>query len=172
VIRTGLADRWREHRRAGSGAIGLAGLTPFLDTIFLLLFALLALSDARTANRTELLRVELPAVEPADDAPRPLAARLVIEIDASSRVLLADSGRAAATPEELDGALRELLGEALPEEVTIEIQADRDARHGVAVALLQHLRLRGFVNVELVALGVSDGAEAFGGDPSPRGEGR
>ena len=64
---------------------------------------------------------------------------------------------------ELDRALQALLGSSLPDEVVIDLSADREARHGVAVELLQHLRLRGFVNVELVAVGQADLGTAFGG---------
>ena len=150
----------------------LAGaLTPLVDTLFLLLFSLLALSDTRAAHATELVRVELPRVEPGDDAPA-AAARLVLEIGRDSSVRLRDGGPVLSR-DELDRALAERLGDALPEEVEVVIHADRDARHGVAVELLEHLRRRGFVRVGLVALGERGRSGPFGSPgPSPDAGGR
>lgn len=165
-------------RREGAGALDLGGLTPLLDTVFLLLFALLTLS--RNAEVTELVRVELPVVDPEGDAEPGGGERIVLIIDAESNVRLApmaadeaaqpgadtDAGVPIDTRADLDEALGVLLsgplGGALPEEVTVEIQADADARQGVAVQVLQHLRLAGFSRVELVAIGVGAGDDAFG----------
>ena len=139
------------------------GLVPFLDTLFLLLFALLALSDSRTAHRSELVRVDLPEVEPAQATGPDLGLHIVLEIDAQSRVRVSE-GPDLASREDLDRLLAQRLGDALPEEVVISIHADRDARHGVAVELLQHLLLRGFVHVQMVAQGrIPDPGGAFGG---------
>lgn len=146
------------------GAAGLKGLTPLLDTVFLLLFALLSVSSAKTVHRDEIVRVQLPSVEPGGDAAADQTRRITLEIDADSRVLLAESAAPLATRADLDVALAEALGEALPEEVHIEIRADRAARHGAAVAVLQHLRLRGFVHVDLLAIGTAGSDEPFGGN--------
>lgn len=154
-------------------SIAFAGLTPLVDTLFILLFALLALSDARTSHETELVRVRLPEVEPAADSPASGAAtHVVLEVSADSSVHVPSApgapAEAARTREELDAALARLLGDRVPEEVVVEIHADRGARHGVVVELLQHLRLRGFVDVQLIALGRVEPGAPFGGDGGER----
>ena len=56
------------------------------------------------------------------------------------------------------------------EELAVEIQADRSAPHGVAVELLQYLRLRGIAQVQMLATGYGDGeVGAFGVSPSGGG---
>lgn len=147
-------------------SIAFAGLTPLVDTLFILLFALLALSDARTSHETELVRVRLPEVEPAADSPAPAATtHAVLEVSADSSVHVpAVPGEEVSTREELDAVLARLLGDRVPEEVVVEIHADREARHGVVVELLQHLRLRGFVDVQLIAVGQVEPVTAFGGE--------
>ena len=165
------ATRWapggRHHavkRPTGTlGAAGLRGLTPLLDTVFLLLFALLSVSSAKTVHHDEIVRVQLPSVESGPDAADTPPESITLEIDADSRVLLPDSPTPITSRDELDAALANLLGEALPEEMSVEIRADRDARHGTAVAVLQHLRLRGFVHVDLLATGTAESDEPFGG---------
>lgn len=148
-------------RRPGRSA-ALAGLTPLLDTIFLLLFALLVTSETRTDSDTELVHVRLPEVEPAGTEAPGTAERVRIVIDAASTVRLADGGPVLASRADLDAALAAALGDALPEEVEVELHADADARHGVAIELLQHLRVRGFVRVQLVALGTETPDGRFG----------
>lgn len=143
------------------GGIAARGLTPLLDTLFILLFALLTLSDTRTPTRADLVHIQLPRVEPSKDAAAEPVRRLVLEIDAGSRVRLQEIG-VVRTRTELDAALSSAVGDALPEEVAIEIQGDRGARHGVAVELLQHLRMRGFTSVFLVARGAGGPSDAFG----------
>lgn len=142
--------------------LAFAGLTPLVDVLFILLFALLALSDSRKTNQTELVRVQLPEVEPADEGPLLSGDRVQLEISADSTIRIATSGEVIRSREELDRALGVVLGERLPEEVVVEIQADREARHGVAVELLQHIRLLGFVNVELIASGRAGSSGPFG----------
>jgi biopolymer transport protein ExbD len=132
-----------------------------LDTLFILLFALLALSDGRTRTRPDLVRIQLPRVEPSKDAAAEPVHRLVIEVDAGSRIRLQET-EILRTRAELDRALSDAVGDALPEEVVIEIQGDRGARHGVTVELLQYLRLRGFTSVYLVARGAGGPSDAFG----------
>ena len=150
----------RGRRRLGS--ISGGGLVPLLDTLFILLLSLLALSDVRSEEPVELVRIELPAVESGDDPGAPRAV-VAIEIDRESRVFLTGTEREVTSWEQLDRALAEALGEGVPEEITVELRADRDARHGVAVELLQHLRLLGFANVHLLATGAQDPDAAFGG---------
>lgn len=150
-------------RKKALGGIGFGGLTPLLDTLFILLFALLVTSEAKTADATtEEIRVRLPEVEEGEEAGASSESiRLTLEIDADSVVML--GAEAMETREALDAAVAEQLGDALPEEVTIELFADRDARHGVLVELLQYFRLRGFVDIQLLATGDA-GDSRFGGD--------
>jgi biopolymer transport protein ExbD len=147
----------RQRRRS----VALGSVIPLLDTLFLLLFSLLALSDVRTSNRAEPVRVRLPEVERGAEPAAAPARRVVLEIDARSSVWLA--GAVMGTHDELDRELAARLGDALPEDLVVEIRADREARSGVALDLLQHLLLRGFVNVQLLASGTSDPARALGG---------
>ncbi|MEE9127687.1 MAG: hypothetical protein V3U11_11160, partial [Planctomycetota bacterium] len=74
------------------GGIAARGLTPLLDTLFILLFALLTLSDTRTPTRADLVHIQLPRVEPSKDAATEPVRRLVLEIDAGSRVRLQEIG--------------------------------------------------------------------------------
>jgi biopolymer transport protein ExbD len=148
--------------RALASAGSLKGLTPLVDTVFLLLFALLAVSTAKSIQRDELVRVRLPSVEPGGEAMGQAARSITLEIDAASRVSVAGSADAVSSRAELDAALAAAVGEALiPEEVHVEIRADRAARHGTAVAVLQHLRLRGFAHVDLLAVGATSADEPF-----------
>jgi len=142
------------HERKSIGGMVQRGLTPLLDTLFILLFALLALSDTREADQAEQVRIQLPAVEAGEGATAAPAERFSIFVDAESAVRLenaADSARSITSFAELDAALAERLGTVLPEEVAIDIVGDADARHGVMVELLQHLRLSGFTQVQLLA---------------------
>lgn len=148
------------------GSVALKGLTPLVDTLFILLFCLLALSDSRQTHAQELLRIQLPEVAPSDEPVSGEVERLVLEIGADSRVRLREDTDDLLTRDELDRALARVLAArnaGPPEAVVIEIHADRDARHGVAVELLQHLRTRGFVTIQLVATGREDLDDAFGG---------
>lgn len=138
-------------------------VVPLLDVLFLLLFALLALSEAGSA-RTRDVRVELPAVETGAGAAPPAAApALMLVLDADSMISLAD-GTPVRSEDDLERALSRAIGEGLPDQVPIELVADRAARHGVAVALLEHLRRRGFADVHLVATG-AETSELFGEAP-------
>ena len=141
----------------------MRGVTPFLDLLFILLFSLLALSDAKRAKDPERVRIRLPRVEPADGTEGPALPAIVIEIDATSRVRMAGDPRPVEGPADLDRRLERRLGSTLPEEFEVEIQADGRARHGVGVALLQHLRRRGFAGVTLLALGDADATWTEGG---------
>jgi biopolymer transport protein ExbD len=141
----------------------LRGVTPLIDLLFLLLFSLLALSDARSSTAEEQVHIRLPRVEPGE-APEPRRYEsIVIEIDAQSRVRLEGREEPVRGPEHLDALLAARVGGALPEEFEVEIHGDARARHGVSVALLQHLRRRGFAGVTLLALGERD-ADWEGGD--------
>lgn len=144
------------------GRLGGGGLTPLLDTLFLLLFALLAISDVRREAREEEVVVELPGVSPEAAAAERELERLAVVVDARSVLRVGLAATAVETPRELDAALeRELAGRA-PQSVAVEIRADRDSRHGVSVELLEHLRRRGFRDVVLVAVGNADPERRFG----------
>lgn len=152
----------RSPLKSGRGSIAMGGLTPLLDTIFLLLFALLALSDAKSSSREEPVRILLPAVEPDEGAAAPASQELALEIDSEGAIRWLATGSLLETRDELDLVLADTVGESLPEEVAIEIRADRDAPYGVAVEVLQHLRTRGFANVQLLALAEPDSPGATG----------
>ena len=153
-------------RRRTRASLGSGSLVPLLDVLFLLIFALLALSDTRETEREELVHIQLPGVEPGDDPPTSKRTRIALAIGADStvHVVLEDVEREVLSWEELDTAIGELLGDGLPEEVTIELRADRDAKHGIAVELLQHLRLRGFVDVQLLATGAASDSWGSAGE--------
>ena len=151
------------------GAVTFRGMTPMLDTLFILLFALLALSDAREVDETEEVRIELPEVEPGSEATAPTLEVFSISIDAESQVRIQGEEAVVKSLAQIDEALAASLGDSLPEEVVIEILADHDARHGVTVELLQHLRLRGFQKVQLLAIGVTEGGPLASGNPAGAG---
>lgn len=131
----------------------LKGITPLLDVLFILLFVLLALSETKTSNPMELLRVQLPQVAPAAEASILDPLKLVLILDANSRISVEGVDGNVSSLEDLDAALSSAIGDALPEDITIEIQGDRFARHGSTVGLLQHLRLRGFYKVMFLVAG-------------------
>ena len=116
----------------------------------------------RRAEREELVRIRLPEVELGEEPAAPKAS-IALEVGADSSVRFAGSVTTIDSWEQLDAGLAAGLGESLPEEVTIELRADREARYGVAVELLQHLRLLGFANVQLLATGEAAPQGTFGG---------
>jgi biopolymer transport protein ExbD len=134
----------------------MRGITPLIDLLFILLFGLLALSDARRSESAETVRIQLPEVEPTERKGAATPNVIVLEIDADSVVRVEGREEPVEDPEELDTLLAERIGDTLPEEFAIEIRGDAAARHGVMVALLQHLRERGFGSVNLLALGDPD----------------
>ena len=146
------------------GRLAASGLTPLLDTLFLLLLALLALSETREETpreeETEEVRVTLPSVERAEAPGVGPEDRITIVVDADSRVTL--DGIVVTTPRELDQALARVIDGALPEEIAVDLAADGLARHAVTVELLQELRLRGFVDVSLLADGDASPDRPFG----------
>ncbi|MEE8104638.1 MAG: biopolymer transporter ExbD [Planctomycetota bacterium] len=142
---------------------GMKGVAPFLDLLFLLLFGLLALSDSKKATDSETVRIALPKVEPGAGSPDAAETKkIVLVVDADSRVYLQGREGPVNDPAALDAALSVVVGDAVPEEIAVEIRGDADARNGVMVALLQHLRRRGFAAVSLLALGEEN--VAWGGE--------
>ncbi len=149
------------RRNGAESAVSNAGLTSLIDVVFLLLFTLLTLSDAHRDRAVELVRLELAEVEPAPGSASSDAIRIVLEVTADSEVSLQGGSGELATPADLDRALARALGEAIPEDVVVEIHCDRDAPYGIALDLLQHLALRGFYDIQLIAIGTA-GRPAFG----------
>ncbi|KAA3609573.1 MAG: hypothetical protein DWQ01_09595 [Planctomycetota bacterium] len=133
--------------------MGLKGLTPLLDTLFLLLFTLLATSEPRAHEQLETVKVLLPEVAQSSEASQQEAPRLTLEIDQQARIRIAGQGGVLNSWEALNTALQVWLQGRSPDSISVEILGDRQAPHGVAVQLLQHLRLQGFLAIELVAHG-------------------
>lgn len=142
------------HTTAPRRTVGQAALTPLLDTLFLLLFSVLAASDGAeaTADVEEEVQLELPSV--MDDGQGSAAtgeAPWVIAIEADGAVTL-DGGsvdlgsRVIDSPASLAASLSGVPGGA-----TFEIRAHADARHAVVVEVLHGLREAGFLDVSLVA---------------------
>jgi len=161
VIRPGVRGgrRWTETR----GSISARGLVPFLDTLFNLLFALLAIHAAqRAAGSSAQLELRLPSVErgPTERALGP--AELVLLVDARGAIRVPGVEPPLRAAPELDRALTALVGDKVPEEVPIEICADALCPQGVVVELLQHLRLLGFADVRLQALAREGSSGLFG----------
>ena len=140
------------------GSIAAKGLVPLLDVLFQLIFALLVVSGPRTANKAEELLLRLPRVDPTRDMPAAAGNALVIAVDAEGLVRVPGPGLELASEEALDRWLAASLGELVPDEVPVEIQAEAAAPHGAVVELLQQLRVRGFSDVRLAALARAKGA--------------
>ena len=149
--------------RPRAGSISMGGLTPLLDTLFVLLFALLAASEVRRTSEREEVRLRLPEVEPGPSVEPSGERRLVLVVEHEGSVRLEGGTATLATATELDSAVGAWLDGGVPEDVGVEVRADRDAPYGVAVELLQHLRLRGFVDVVLSAAASDDPERVFGG---------
>ena len=134
---------------------------PFIDLLFILLFSLLAMSETRKTSSQEPVRIHLPEVEPGTNE-QAVDARptVVLEIDGDSRIHVEGVDEAVDSPEDLDAILDRQLDGRLPEDCEVEIRGDTKADHGVSVAVLQHLRNRGFGGVSLLAIGDTSGAWA------------
>ncbi|MHC4953268.1 MAG: ExbD/TolR family protein [Planctomycetota bacterium] len=130
------------------------GVMPFIDLLFILLFSLLAMSETRKSASQEPVRIHLPEVEPGgnDDA-ADARATVVLEIDNDSTIRVQGIDEIVDSPEELDALIDRQLEGRHPEECEVEIRGDTKADHGVSVAVLQHLRNRGFAGVALLATG-------------------
>ncbi len=142
---------------AGAKSPGQAALTPLLDTLFLLLFAVLAQSDGAEAREDvpEEIQVELPSVDGGasiDQGAQPLASP-VVTIDGEGTVRL--DGEAGIVPS--SQALIEALGTADGPR-SVEIRAHGDARHAVVVEVLHGLRQAGWLDVRFVAIQRDEGA--------------
>ncbi len=133
-----------------SRAGALIGLTPLLDTLFLLLFAVLSVAESQPQPKAESVRVRLPEVETGPTSATENTV-IILTVDEDARISTSGNNNWLTTLTEVDLALSESLAGQLPEEVQIEIQGDRAAPFGKIVALLQHLRLCGFARVDLLA---------------------
>ena len=137
------------------------GVMPFIDLLFILLFSLLAMSETRKTSSQEPVRIQLPEVEPGtNEAAADPRSTVVLEIDGESRIHVEGVDDPVDSPEELDAILDRQLAGRLPEDCEVEIRGDTKADHGVSVAVLQHLRNRGFGGVSLLATGDTSGAWA------------
>ena len=94
---------------------GMRGMTPLLDLLFLLLFGLLALSDSKRSSDTSTVEVRLPKVEPPRSEPAGKTKRIVLIVDAQSRVRFEDHEDAVQDVAALDRALAARVGDALPD---------------------------------------------------------
>ncbi|MGK0482837.1 MAG: biopolymer transport protein ExbD [Planctomycetota bacterium] len=142
-----------------SNSPGQAALTPLLDTLFLLLFAVLASSDSKAAREDapQEIQVELPSVEDSGEpsAEESERALILITIEAGGRVQIGDTGASPATAAELAAALV-----AVESGSSVEIRAHADARHAVVVEVLHGLREAGLLDVRFVAMRHEPGGES------------
>ena len=143
-------------RRGTSGRGARGGVMPFIDLLFILLFSLLAMSETRQSESEEPVRIRLPEVEPGGDDKETLRSLLVLEIDRESHVRVRGNDRLATSPAELDELINAQIGDQSPGECEVEIVGDTESHHGVSVAVLQHLRKRGFAAVTLLATGATE----------------
>ena len=90
-------------------ASAMAGLTPLLDVIFLLLFALLISSETKTESDTELVPIQLPEVQPSEGSSETESQRLALTLDAESRVYVESATEALDSLDEVDAALASVL---------------------------------------------------------------
>lgn len=152
----------------GGTSLGRSALTPLLDVLFLLLFAVLATSERASSPSTEEsdgraeLDVRLPDV-PEDEATAPSPderERVELVIDANGDVRVRRDGDETLVRD--GGALVTAIG---ADDVVVEVRADADARHAVVLEVLHALWSAGIEDVRYVAA-VShegDGPRVFGG---------
>lgn len=152
-------------RAAPRRAVGQAALTPLLDTLFLLLFSVLAASDGADASADveEEVQLELPSVmDEGESGYSAGEAPLVIAIEADGAVTMAGATDAVESSAALAASLSEV-----PSGTVFEIRAHADARHAVVVEVLHGLREAGFLDVSLIANKRAPGAEpSLWGSPS------
>jgi len=130
------------------------GVMPFIDLLFILLFSLLAMSETRKSSSQEPVRISLPEVEPgATDDAADARVTVVLEIDDESNIRVQGIEDIVDSPEHLDKLIDQQLDGRAAEDCEVEIRGDTKADHGVSVAVLQHLRNRGFGGVALLATG-------------------
>lgn len=165
-----------------SAGLGSSTLTPLLDTLFLLLFTLLATSRSEAiverAVREEVA-VELPSIEDGGEAQAGNAEVELVTIavleTGDVRVLSGPSAegesRTASTPSELERMLT--LVASSPGGARVEIRADGAARHAVVLEVLQAVRAAGCTDVRFIALEAESapGTRAFGRGPGAAGDG-
>ena len=138
---------------------------PLLDTLFLLLFTLLATSRSATLveeSVREEISVTLPDVADGGAGESDTEASVLVvgvQPDGSIEAIAGLSTEGEAVPVESPAALGALIDSlALRDPGTrwrAEIRADEDARHGVVLDVLQEVRRAGLVDVRFIA--VTDG---------------
>ncbi len=154
-----MSERTAEAEQSEAAAqLGRSALTPLLDVLFLLLFAVLATveRDAQAAEaeaqREREIDVRLPEVAQdvaagaADDEER---RRVELVVGADGSVTLHEDAE-PTTLVDSPGELAQRLGPD-PERLVVEVRADADARHAVVIDLLQTLWSEGVVDVRFVA---------------------
>lgn len=153
-----MSDRPRSRRTPGSTA-----LTPLLDMLFLLLFALLATSrSAESMDQAprEEIAIELPSVTGAGDEDPDAREPIEVTVAADGAVVLAgvDAPSPAALTERLEALVR------LRGEVSLELRVDGATPHAVVADVLQATRAAGVHDVRFIAIdgGASDGGARFG----------
>ncbi len=133
---------------------GMTGMIPLLDTLFLLLFALLAAAREQVEPAVDPVRIRLPEVTEGSDGDL-TGATVKLLLDRDGQVFLGEQERAYAAGE-FSTLVEDIAALHEPSEVSVEIYGDQDAGYGRAVQLLQELRLRGFARVALLARGSGD----------------
>lgn len=154
--------------RSTSRSLRSSALMPLLDTLFLLLFTLLATSRSATLveeSVREEISVSLPDVADGGASDSDVAARvLVIGVGADSAIE-AIAGRRAdgrALPVQSPAAIGSLVATLRESDSAArwraEIRADEDARHGAVLDVLQEVRRAGITDVRFIAVTKSEEA--------------
>ncbi len=158
----------------GQAGLGSSALTPLLDTLFLLLFTLLATSRSASivehAVREEVA-VELPSIEDGPDAQAGSddvgLVTIAVPEEGKVRVLTGRSAERESREVETPAALEQLLTSQVKGAVgaRVEIRADGAARHAVVLEVLQAVRAAGCTDVRFIALEAEASLETrpFGG---------
>lgn len=164
------------RRTDPEGGLRSSALTPLLDTLFLLLFTLLATSRSASlveAAVREEVAVELPSVEAdgADGASDGESVLWTIAVDAEGTVSLLEgqepglSAAPVATPRELAASLEAATSRGA---LQVEIRADGDAAHRVVLDVLQAARKAGVSDVRFVAFEAAEGGHRTFGEGGAR----
>ncbi|MEE2940781.1 MAG: biopolymer transporter ExbD [Planctomycetota bacterium] len=158
------------------GGLRSSALTPLLDTLFLLLFTLLATSRSATIVEDALreeVAVELPTVADSSSsgAARDAQQVLTIAVKGSGEVeVLPGQGAGTSaspvhTPAELTAALERASRSAA---ARVEIRADGAAAHRIVLDVLQAVRRAGITDVRFIALEASAGGSRTFGERTTR----
>lgn len=143
---------------------GSTALTPLLDMLFLLLFALLATSrSAESMDQAprEEIAIELPSVAGAGEEDPDARDPIELAVAPDGAVVLA--GTPAPSPAALTERLQALA--RVGGEVSLELRVDGATPHAVVADVLQACRAAGVVDVRFIAIdgGAADRDAGFGG---------